>query len=109
RPSVVRPSDRDAVGAFGLLAGRVRADGRTEDDQSGVDLDRSAAHLHREAIETARSRATLLLADAAVLRAVARTLEPLRCLAPRDAAAEVHALLVQRDIARLHPWYDRRR
>ena len=44
----------------------------------------------------------LLLADAVVLRAVALALEPLRGHALRHAAAEVHALLVERGEPGLH-------
>ena len=60
------------------------------------------------AVEAARRRAAALLADPVVLRAVAGALEPLRLLAPRHPAAEVHALLVQRDHPLLHPREHRR-
>ena len=58
--------------------------------------------LSGEAVEATRRRAALLLADPVVLRAVARALEPLRRHALRHPAAEVHALLVQRDEPGLH-------
>ena len=61
-----------------------------------------ADDVEREAVHATRGRAALLLTDAVVLRAVARALEPLAAVALRHAAAEVRALLVQRDEAVLH-------
>ena len=49
-----------------------------------------------EPVHPLRGGAELVLARGVVLRAVARALEPLRLLAERHAAAEVHASLVQR-------------
>ena len=69
----------------------------------------AARDRHGEAVEAARRRATLLLTDPVVLRAVARALEPLRRDAGRHAAAEVHALLVERDEPGLHAGEHRRR
>src|SRR3954452_14389818 len=89
----------DAVGALCLLAGGVGSDGRPLDDEAGVHDQRVAADLHGEVVEAAWRGPTLLLADAVVLRPVARALEPLRGRAVGHAAAEVHALLVQRDDA----------
>src|SRR5689334_19212767 len=97
----------DAVRAFGLLAGGVRADGRALDDASGVDRHRVAIDFDGEPVETPGGGATLLLADPVVLRAVAGALEPLRGLAPRNPAAEVDALLEERHQARLHTGQDR--
>src|SRR3954454_605858 len=99
----------DAVRGLCLLAGGVRADGRPLDDEAGVHDQRVAADLHGEVVEAARRGPALLLADAVVLRAVAGALELLRGRAVRDAAAEVHALLVQRDHTGLHAREDRRR
>src|SRR5256885_1163592 len=83
-----------AQGAFGVLTGRVRSDRRTEEDVAGVDDDARIAGLCRvEAVEAARRGARLLLADAVVFRAMTRALEPLRRLAERDAATQVHAAL----------------
>src|SRR4051794_27214708 len=83
---------------LGVLTGRVRPDRRAEEDVAGIDDDARIARLRcEEAVETARRRARLLLADAVVLRAVTRALEPLRRLAERDATTEVHAALVERD------------
>src|SRR5438270_11916070 len=89
----------DAVRAFRLLSGGVGADGRAGDDRLGVNHDHATLDRRGEAVETARGRAALLLADPVVLRPVARALEPLRRLAPRHPAAQVHALLVQVDDA----------
>src|SRR3954462_15573980 len=73
-----------AQGALGVLTGGVRPDGRTEKDRSRVDDDAAVARLRRvEPVETARRGAGLLLADAVVLRAMARALEPLRRRAER--------------------------
>src|SRR5688572_22666491 len=91
-----------AVGARGLLAGGVRADGRTRDDDRGVHADLPTGDRQREAVEPARCRAALLLAVAVVLRAVALALEPLRRLALWHPAPEVDALLVERGVASLH-------
>ena len=77
--------------------------GGTLERCAGVDDDDVAGDLDAEAIQATRRRAALLLTDPVVLRAVARALEPLRGVALRHAAAEVQALLVQRDDARLHP------
>src|SRR5580765_8519897 len=88
-------SSSDAVGAFGHLAGGVGSDGRTLREERGVDGHVAAGDEHLETIEPPGRGTVALLADAVVLRAVARALEPLRGLTPRDAAAEVHALLVQ--------------
>ena len=78
------------------------------DDRAGVDDDVAvAADRDREAVHAARRRAGLLLADLVVLRAVARALEPLAGDALRHAAAEVRALLVERDDALLHAGEDR--
>src|SRR5689334_13609539 len=75
--------------ALGVLAGGVGADRRAEEDRAGVDDDRVAGLGRVEAVEATRRRARLLLADAVVLRAVARALEPLRGLTERHAATEV--------------------
>src|SRR4051795_5566937 len=98
----------DAVGALCLLAGGVGSDGRPLDDETGVHDQRVPADLHGEVVEAARRGPALLLADTVVLRAVARALEPLRGQAVRDAATEVHALLVERDDPGLHTCEDRR-
>ena len=71
------------------------------DDGLGVDDDDAALDGDREAVQAPRRGAALLLADPVVLRAVARALEPLRRLAPRHPAAQVHALLVEGDDALL--------
>src|ERR1700712_5370015 len=92
----------DAVGTLGLLAGGVGADRRALDDHAGVDGGRAVADLAGEAVQATRRRATLLLARLVVLRAVTAALEPLRREAGRHAAAEVHALLVERHHAGLH-------
>src|SRR5262245_46029325 len=96
-------SSRDARRALGALTGRVRADRRAGDDDPGVDGQLGAGHRDDEPVEAARGGTTTLLADPVVLRAVAGALEPLRGLAPRDLATEVHALLVEGDDALLHP------
>src|SRR5215216_6332675 len=95
---------------LGRLPRGVRADRRTLDERrsGGVDRDLAARHLEHESVEPTRRGPALLLTDAVVLRAVARALEPLRRLAPRHPAAEVHALLVQRDVALLHAGDDAR-
>src|SRR5882724_3587615 len=87
----------DAVRALSLLAGGVGADRRALDDDPGVDRHLAACDVGREAVETSGGRAALLLADPAVLRAVAGAFEPLGGLAPRDPAAEMDALLAQHD------------
>src|SRR4051812_40661363 len=88
--------------AFLLLAGGVGADGRAQRALAGVDDDLAGGDRRGEAVQTAGRRPTLLLTDAVVLRTVARALEPLGALAPRDAAPEVHALLVEGDDPILH-------
>src|SRR5215217_467715 len=70
-------SSPDAVGAFGLLAGRVRPDGRALDHQTRVDLELAARDRRGEAVHPAWRGAALLLAHLVVLRTVARALEPL--------------------------------
>src|SRR3954467_4443527 len=101
-PSVLLPA-ADAVGALGLLAGRVGADRRAGDDRAGVHRDVAVGgDRQREAVHPARCRPGLLLADLVVLRPVARALEPLAGDALRHAAAEVRALLVEGDDARFH-------
>ncbi len=55
-----------------------------------------------KAVHATRRRATTLLADAVVLGAVAGALEPLRGQALGHTAAEVRALLVERDQTVLH-------
>src|SRR3954464_7603295 len=100
-------SSRDARRPLGALTGGVRADRRTDDHDAGVDVQLVAGDGHDEAVETAGCGTAALLADPAVLRAVAGALEPLRRLAPRDLAAQVHALLVQGDDALFHPGQDR--
>src|SRR6185436_7400372 len=87
---------------FRLLTGRVRADRRADLDAAGVDGEAPAADLDREPVETARGGAGLLLADPVVLRTVTRALDPLRVLAPRHAAPDVNAPLIERDVALLH-------
>src|SRR5680860_833769 len=94
--------------SLGRLTRRVRADRRPGDDLASVDLDAAARHGEREPVEAARGGPGLLLADAVVLRAVAWALEPLRRVAPRNPAAQVHALLVQRDVALFHAGYHAR-
>src|SRR3954468_2647606 len=98
-----------AVRTLGLLAGGVGPDRRTDDLNARVHGDDPLGDFDGEAVEPARCRATLLLSDAVVLRAVAAALEPLRARAERHAAAEVDALLVERDDAGLHAGQDRRR
>src|SRR5687768_6911012 len=95
--------------AFQFLTGGVDADRRALDHLLGVHHDHAALDADAEAIEAARRRACLLLADPVVLRAVARALEPLRAGAPRHAAAEVDALLVQGHDALLHAFEHRAR
>src|SRR6476661_1237699 len=95
--------------AFRLLPGGVGADRGAVVDRAGVDLHLTAVDGEVEAVESARRRAGLLLADAVVLRAVAGAFEPLRRLAERDTATEVYAPLVQRDHpVLLHAVVDRR-
>src|SRR3954469_7862716 len=108
--SVLGPAP-DAVRTFGLLSGRVGTDRGALDDAGGAGVHRDglAGDLRREAVEAARRGAALLLTNAVVLRAVARTFEPLRGRAVRHAAAEVHALLVQEHEAGFHPGDHRRR
>src|SRR5947209_3908845 len=89
--------DRHAMRPLGLLAGGVGADDRSQGDEAGVDRDLAAADVDREPVESPGGGPTLFLADAVVLRPVAGTLEPLRRLAPRHPAAQVHALLVEGD------------
>src|SRR5207342_259809 len=101
-PSACAHGASDTGRSLGALAGGVGADGRADDDLAGVDDDVAAGDLEPEAVEAAGRRATALLADPVVLGSVARALEPLRAVAPRHAAPEVHALLVQRDIPLLH-------
>src|ERR1700688_3612943 len=102
------PWNLAAVRALGLLAGGVGTDGRPDEHGLGVNADGAVTvDGEREAVEPARRRAALLLADAVVLRSVARALEPLRAEAPRHAAAQVDALLVQGDVALLHAGDDR--
>src|SRR5437667_8205543 len=79
-----------AVGALRLLPRGVGADRRSDDDRLGVDGDDASVDRDHEAVEAAWRGTTLLLADAVVLRSVARALEPLRGRAPRHTTAEVH-------------------
>src|SRR5436305_9139637 len=102
RPSVASHAQRP----FLLLAGGVRADRGAEEDRPGVHCHAAATDQHREAVEPARRRPGLLLAHPVVLRPVARALEPLRRLAPRDPAPEVDAPLIERDEALLHAGVD---
>jgi hypothetical protein len=68
----------DAIRPFGLLPGCIRADCRTLNDFGSLDDQLAAArYFYCEAIHTAWRWATTLLANAIVLGAVARTLEPL--------------------------------
>ena len=60
----------------------------------------------REAVHSARCRASLLLADAVVLRPVTRALEPLAADALRHTTAEVGAFLVERHDAGAHAGED---
>ena len=69
---------------------------------TGVDRHRLSVDDGGPVVEAARRRACVLLSDAAVLRTVARALEPLRRLTERHSATEVHALLVERDDPVLH-------
>ena len=88
--------------SFGFLTGGVDTDRLALDDGAGVDGDvASGRELEREVVHAARSGATLLLADAVVLRAVAAALEPLARGALGHAATEVRALLVRGDEALL--------
>src|SRR3954464_15278513 len=100
-------SSRDARRPLGALPGGVRPDRRADDHDARVDVHLVAGDGHDEAVETARRRAADVLTDPAVLRTVAGALEPLRRLAPRDLAAQVHALLVEGDDALLHAGEDR--
>src|SRR4030088_907829 len=84
------------------LAGGVGSDRGALDDQLGVHRDGIPAHAHDEAVEAARRRAALLFTDSVVLGPVAGALEPLRALAPRHPAAEVHTLLIEGDHAGFH-------
>src|SRR3954451_21861506 len=102
----MRRPPSDARRALLPLSGGVGTDRRALHHYRGVDDDVVARDLHREAVHAARRRTPLLLADPVVLRAVARALEPLRGLAPRDTAAEVRALLVEGDVALGHPGQD---
>src|SRR5207245_513177 len=93
--------DVDAVHTLGL---RLRGDGAprgTRDDVGGVDDHLPILDVHPETVEAPRGGAGPVLAVDRVLRAVARALEPLRRVAERDAAAQVHALAVEGDEARL--------
>src|SRR5262249_60599514 len=72
------PRALHAKRTLGVLAGRVGADRRTEEDVAGIDDDRVARLCRVETIETTRRRARLLLAAPVVLRAVARAFEPQR-------------------------------
>src|SRR2546421_12563437 len=79
------------------LVDRVRASGRAGVQGGGVDQDvLGAVDGDREALQAGRRGSELILAGLVVLRAVAGALEPLRLLAVRHAAPEVHAPLVQR-------------
>src|SRR6478736_622029 len=64
----------DARRPFGALAGGVGADRGPGDHEGGVDRHLGAGDRDDEVVETARRRATLLLADPAVLRSVAGAL-----------------------------------
>src|SRR3954463_7619395 len=68
----------DAGRALGALPRGVGADRRTGHRRTrGVDGDLVARDREHPVVEAARRRAALLLADPAVLRSVARALEPL--------------------------------
>src|SRR5947207_557774 len=104
----VRSGVLHAQRPLGVLAGCIRTDRRPEENGSRVDDDAVAGLRRIEAVETTRRGPGLLLADAAVLRTVARALEPLRCRTERNAAAEVHATLAERNEAELgHVLVDR--
>src|SRR5207248_4533033 len=98
--SLGQPSD--AVRALCLLTGGVGADRRALEDEPGVDRHLATGDFGREPVEAPGGRPALLLADPAVLRAVAGALEPLRRLAPRHPTAEMDALLVEHHDAGLH-------
>ena len=73
----------DAVGAFSLLPGGVRADRRALDDRAGVDGENTIGRdAHGETVHAAWGRATTLFTDTVVLRTVAGALEPLGGDAP---------------------------
>src|SRR3982074_2032730 len=77
---------------FRFLTSRVGADRRSQDGGAArVDRHRVAGEHRGPAVEPSGRGARLLLADLVVLRTVARALEPLRALAERDAATEMHA------------------
>src|SRR6476620_6739087 len=73
RPAYVSHARRTLL----TLSGRVRPDRGTLEYRCGVDEHAAARDAEGEAVEAARRRATALLADAVVLRPVARALEPL--------------------------------
>src|SRR5262249_4661377 len=91
------------------LARGVGADRRALGHRGRGDGHAVARGWGRETVHAAPGGTAALLADPVVLRAVARALEPLRRLAPRHATAEVRALLIQGDIALLHPRDERRK
>src|SRR5438067_652624 len=86
----------EAEGTLGILSRAVRTAWRPDDEVTRIYRKEAAGRRQREPVQSARRRPGLVLTGTVVLRAVARTLEPLRRLAERNAATEVHAPLVQR-------------